>query len=84
MNLNLTATISLDLLAEQLSQIGHDEFIALVMETLDHIAEAEVDERLIARLYRGLDGCYDPLNPRPTIEEMLDQYPDVKEEGADQ
>lgn len=83
MNVRLTINVGIDELVEQLVQLSHEDFIKLVLAATDEFAAAELDEEIIARLYRGLEGCYDEENPQPTIDELLEMYP-AAEEGADE
>lgn len=83
MNVRLTINVGIDELVEQLVQLSHEDFIKLVLAATDEFAAAELDEEIIARLYRGLEGCYDAEHPQPTIDELLEQYP-AAEEGTDQ
>lgn len=73
--IQLTFDFRADDLAEQIvSTLPYDEVVKLVMSVLDHAATAELDEELVARIWRGLQGCYEE-GDRPTIEDLLARYP---------
>lgn len=72
LNVRVHAKVAADDIADQLS---HEQIINLFVEILDYVACAEVDEELIARLWRGLQGCYGDEEP-PTVDDLLAQYPD--------
>ena len=72
LNVRVHAKVAADDIADQLS---HEQIINLFVEILDYVACAEVDEELIARLWRGLQGCYGE-DECPTLDELLAQYPD--------
>lgn len=63
-------------LAEEMTQLDHATFIEFVMNSLDAFACAEADEELLVRIWRGLQGCYDPGEKAPTLEDLLAQYPE--------
>ena len=72
----ITLMVSAKLTAEQIAfQLNHQQFITLVMEVLEYFACAEVDEELIAKLWRVIQGCYEG-GERPTLESLLKQYPE--------
>lgn len=73
--IQLTFDFKADDLAEQIvSTLPYAEVVKLVMSVLDLAATAELDEELVARIWRGLQGCYD-ADDQPTLEELLARYP---------
>lgn len=63
-------------LAEEMTQLDHATFIEFVMNSLDAFACAEVDEELLARIWRGIQGCYDEGEQPPKLADLLEKYPD--------
>lgn len=76
MELRLNIGFDAEQLAEEMTQLDHSTFIEFVMKGLDAFQAAEVDEELLVRIWRGLQGCYDPGEKAPTLEELLAQYPE--------
>lgn len=75
MDLRLNLKLNAEELAEEMTQLDHAEFIEFVMNSLDAFACAEVDEELLARIWRGLQDCYDPGERPPSLADLLEQYP---------
>lgn len=76
MDLRLNLKFNVDELAEEMAQLDHAEFIQFVMKGLDVFQCLEVDEELIARIWRGLQGSYDEGEKPPTLADLLEKYPD--------
>ena len=74
LNVRVHAKVAADDIADQLS---HEQIINLFIEILDYVACVEVDEELIIKLWRGIQGCYGD-DERPTLEDLLKQYPESK------
>ena len=71
----ITLMVSAKLTAEQIAyQLNHEQFITLVMQVLEYFACAEVDEELITKLWRVIQGCYEG-GEKPTLEALLQRYP---------
>lgn len=79
MEMRLNFGFSTEQLAEEMTQLDHATFIKFVMDALDAFACAELDEELVACIWRGLDGCYDPGERRPTLASLLRQYPEQEQ-----
>lgn len=75
MEMRLSFGMDTEELAEEMMQLDHATFIKFVMDSLAAFACAELDEELVARIWRNLDGCYDPGDKRPTLASLLKQYP---------
>lgn len=73
--IHLSFDFRADDLAEQIvTTLPYAEVVKLVMSVLDLAATAELDEELVARIWRGLQDCYDE-GDKPTIEDLLARYP---------
>lgn len=76
MEMRLSFGFDTEQLAEEMTQLDHSTFIEFVMNSLEAFQCAEVDEELLVRIWRGLQGCYDPGEQPPTLADLLERYPE--------
>jgi hypothetical protein len=73
MNFIIPQTVSAEDLAEAIAQHDPSQFIELVMEVLDNgFQTLEIDEELIARIWRKIRPCYEGVPP--TLDELVEEY----------